>query len=289
MEPVLGLRIVTYNIRRLVLLATLLLGTVNVALSDSDVVYKIGVVPQFNKSATTDIWQKIVSLYESASGYRFTLIAEDSFESFEKSCAQGVYDFVYLNPLQAHLLWQRKLYKPIAKDSGAVLQGIVVVRNDSSIESVKDLAGQEMVFSTPNAFGASLVLRSDMASIFNIKVKERYVQNQSSVYRNVMMGLAVAGGGVQKTLSQQPIEIRKSLRVIYQTVSLPSHAFAVRTSLPDTVIRQMQITLLEIGKSEEGRSALLSIPVKKIDTATENSYDGVAELRLENWYQGVLH
>ena len=289
MEPVLGLRIVTYNIRRLVLLATLLLGTVNVALSDSDVVYKIGVVPQFNKSATTDIWQKIVSLYESASGYRFTLIAEDSFEIFEKSCAQGVYDFVYLNPLQAHLLWQRKLYKPIAKDSGAVLQGIVVVRNDSSIESVKDLAGQQMVFSTPNAFGASLVLRSDMASIFNIKVKERYVQNQSSVYRNVMMGLAVAGGGVQKTLSQQPIEIRKSLRVIYQTVSLPSHAFAVRTSLPDTVIRQMQIALLEIGKSEEGRSALLSIPVKKIDTATENSYDGVAELRLENWYQGVLH
>jgi len=262
-------------------------------MSDQDLVYKIGVVPQFTKEANsdawhTDAWQTLISEYERYSSYRFTLAAVDSFEEFEKACARGEYDFVYLNPLQAHLLWKGRIYKPIAKDTGAGLQGIVVVRKDSVIKNLKELTGMAMDFSSPNSFSASMALRADMENLFGVNVKERYVYDQSLVYQNVAQGLAIAGGGDQITLSHQPAEIQKSLRVIYGTRTLPGHAFAVRANLPEPVIRHMQETLLKIGETAAGRSLLSAIHVLQIDVASGKDYDGIAAMQLRKWYQGGL-
>jgi phosphonate transport system substrate-binding protein len=244
----------------------------------------VGVVPQFDARHITRIWQPILEEISRLSGIALELKTSSSIPEFEQQFASGTYDFAYMNPYHAVLAHQKQGYEPVVRDTGRSLHGIIVVRKDSALTSVKQLDGQTVAFPAPNALGASLIPRAEFASKFDINIKEIYVKSHSSVYLNVLLGKAAAGGGVQKTLSQQPEEIREQLQVLYKTKGVAPHPLSVHERVDQNTVDRVTEAFLELGSTDTGKNLLKQIPIKSIGAASMEDYKSLRKMGLEAFY-----
>jgi phosphonate transport system substrate-binding protein len=267
-----------------VVLSAPMVSSVN-AEHDGNHVYTVGVVPQFDARRIHAIWRPILDALEEKTGLRFSLRGSPTIPAFEKGFIQGSFDFAYMNPYHILPANQKQGYMPLVRDAERTLYGVLVVARDSPIQQVSDLDGKTVAFPAPNALGASLMIRADFQNIFKIQVLPRYVKSHSSVYLNVVLGETAAGGGVQKTLGQQPENIREALRVLYTTDHVAPHPFTVHPRVPDAVRKKVRVALLSLAKTEAGKDMLARIPIKRIGIASMDDYRPLADLGLERFYE----
>lgn len=246
--------------------------------------YSVGVVPQFEARRIAEIWQPILDEVSKQSGIRLRLKASSSIPVFEKQLSKGEFDFAYMNPYHAIVANKNKGYKPLLRDIGRRLFGIIVVKKDSTMQSISELDGKVVAFPAPNSLGAALIPRAEFARKFKIKVDEVYVQSHSSVYLNVLLSKVAAGGGVQKTLSQQPEKVRNQLRVLHRTVKVSPHPLAVHPRVPKIIQEKIKAAFLELGNSEQGKKLLEKIPMKKIGVANIHDYSSLKKMGLDKYY-----
>lgn len=232
-------------------------------------VYTFGVTPQFEQRKLYAIWNPIVGELSRRTGLKFKLVTTLTIDNFEKEFAMGAFDFVYINPY--HIMKSRR-YLPLVADS-VPLHGILVVRRDAPIQRLKELEGKEVAFPSPNALGASLLMRADLEQLHHVKVKPLYVKTHSSVYLHVVKGLTAAGGGVEKSLSEQDPAIRNALRVIYTTRDLASHPVAAHEHVRPVDREKVRHALLAMDATPEGRALLAKIPVKQLKPVSLDDYE----------------
>ncbi len=272
------------NLRYITVVFLLLLQATTSALADK--VYSVGVVPQFEARRISQIWQPILDEVSQRSGVKLELKASPNIPTFEKEFSTGEFDFAYMNPYHAIVANEKQGYTPLLRDNGRNLFGIIVVKKDSPIQSVGELDGKTVAFPSPNALGATLLPRAEFDRKFNIKINELYVNSHSSVYLNVLFGKTTAGGGVQKTLSQQPEEIRDKLRILYKTDPVPPHPFTAHSRVDKSVQDKIKAAFLELGNDEKGKELLKKIPMKKIGSANINDYEPIKKLGLDKYIKG---
>lgn len=247
-------------------------------------VIKMGVVPQFSAERVTSIWEPILKAVSDKTGIKLQLDASTDIPSFEKRFNAGDFDLAYMNPYHAIVANKEAGYEPILRDIGRTLYGILVVKKDSPLKTVEELAGKKVAFPAPNALGAALIPRAEFSRKYNIDIDEMYVSSHSSVYLNVVLGIAQAGGGVQKTLQQQNEEIRSQLRIINKTAEVPPHPIAAHPRVEPEIVEKITAAFLELGKTVDGREMLGEIPVKVIGKTELKDYDLLNEMGLEDFY-----
>lgn len=251
-------------------------------------IYTIGIVPQFESRKIRRIWQPIVNYLKKETGYQFRIKGSPTIGEFEQEVFRGEFDFAYMNPLHLVIGNKKVGYRPMLRDIDKELKGVLVVKKESGIRHVSELAGQPVAFPSPHALGASILIRQALEDIFKIKVVPVYAKTHDSVYLNVLLGATVAGGGVQQTLSRQPIERKDALRVLYTTVGVPSHPLAVLPTVPADVAHAVQAAMLHLGEFPQGRALLEHIPMKKIGVTDLKTYQSLTQMGLDRFYQGVL-
>jgi phosphonate transport system substrate-binding protein len=249
-----------------------------------DKIYKVGIVPQFEARRLHQIWRPIFNELEQRTGLRFEIQGSPTINAFEREFMSGTFDFAYMNPYHILLASEMEGYIPLTRDVGRTLHGVLVVHKDSDIRTVEDLNKKQVAFPSPNALGASLQMRQELADKFHIQVKPRYVRTHDSVYLNVALRQASAGGGVQKTLSHQPEDIRSMLKVIHSTTPVPPHPLAAHPRVPAEVRDTVRQALLAIGDTEAGRQLLAEIPVRQIGVASITDYAPLKEMGLDRFY-----
>ena len=249
-----------------------------------DVVYSFGVVPQFEQRKLFRIWRPILDELERRTGFTFKLVGSPKIPVFEQKFMDGVYDFAYMNPyhlLQAH---GSQGYLPLVRDDGRMLQGILVVAKESPIQSVRELTGKTVAFPSPNALGASLLLRAELSRLHGVEVIPHYAQTHSSVYLHVILGKAMAGGGVASTLNSQKPEIRQKLRILYETRPVNPHPIAAHPRVPEAHREKVQRALLAMAQTERGAALLAKIPMGRAVTASLEDYTPMSSWGLEEFY-----
>lgn len=263
------------------LLVVSLLGTLSTA--QQAPTYTLSVVPQLPRLVLFEDWQPLLDHLSATLGVSFELRVEDSIPSFERSFLQGAPDFIFLNPYHQVMAAEAQGYVPLVSDASRQLKGILVVKEDSPYQTVQDLAGQPIAFPSPNAFGASLYMRALLADQ-GVTFVPAYVETHSNAYRYVILGQAVAGGGVRNTLSKEPEALASQLRVIYETPGVRPHPLSAHPRVPETVRDAVVEAVLALYESGDGRQLLkavqLSQPVR-VDYAGD--YAGLADLDLENY------
>ncbi len=262
----------------------LLFGLSSTAFSGTT--YTVGIVPQYEAEKLHRIWRPILDLLEQQTGERFELRGSYSISDFERQFASGDFDFAYMNPYHFVVANKQAGYIPLVKDTGKKLYGILVTRNDSSINSPTDLEGKKIAYPSPNALGASMMIRKELQETFGVTPSPLYVRSHDSVYLNVLLGKTAAGGGVQKTFNQQKPEYRKALKIIYQTTQINPHPFAALSSVPEDVRKKVTAAMIKLGNSEHGRELLAKIPIKQIGPATMQDYTPLLTMGLDRYYQG---
>ena len=270
--------------RRMALALVLLLASWSgVRMAHGAESYTFAVVPQFEQRKLFSIWKPIVDELSKRTGLNITLSTALSIPAFEQGLEKGHYDFVYSNPYHILKAFDTQGYLPLVRDA-APLRGILVVRKDSPLRHPGDMDGKELAIPSPNALGASLLLRSDLENLYKARVKMVNVKTHSAVYMNVLTGVVEAGGGVEKTLQEQGPSVQDGLRVLYTTREMPSHPIAAHPRVARQVREQVRKALLDLAASPEGAAMVDNIPMKKMQATSIADYKVMKSWGLERYW-----
>lgn len=250
----------------------------------TQVSYTFGVVPQFQHRRILKIWRPILNEIEKRTGIKLNLTGTPTIPAFEKKFMKGDLDFAYMNPYHILVASQSPGYIPLVRDGSRRLQGILVVRKDSKIKNMIELNNKLVAFPSPNALGASMLIRADLEKRHDIKLIPKYAQTHSSVYLHVVKGLVVGGGGVMSTFKAQKPEIREKLKIIFKTRSVIPHPVTAHPRVPKHHVRKIKAAFLALGKTQEGREMLSKIPMKKIVSSFKDEYMSLADWGLDKYY-----
>jgi len=243
--------------------------------------YVVGVVPQFNTKKIYRIWSPILSNLSERTGHTFVLKGSEDIPSFEANLAKSEYDLAYMNPY--HYIMNPQ-YRPVVRDHGRQLYGILVTQKEGNIKSINDLQGKTLHFPAPNALGASLMIRAELIDKFGITFESKYVNTHSSVFLNTALGLASAGGGVQKTYSRQKEQIKEKLTILHETEKVTPHPLTVHQRIPKEIYLLIQNALMAYAATDEGKAALKKVPFKQLGVANKEDYQSVSDMKLDAYY-----
>ncbi|MBI3560888.1 MAG: phosphate/phosphite/phosphonate ABC transporter substrate-binding protein [Gammaproteobacteria bacterium] len=255
-------------------MAMLMMNTATIAAEH----YTFGIVPQASGSKLAQQWVPVLAYLQEKTGYKLEFATARNIPSYEQRLLDGKYDLAYMNPYHYTKYSATSGYRAFAKAKDARLQGILVVRKDSSYRELKDLAKQEIAFPS-NAFAANQIPRS----YFNnnkIEFTPRYVSSHDSVYRNVAKGRFAAGGGVMRTFNNTAAEFRDNLRVLWTSDSFSPHAFAALPRVPADVVKRIQKAMLDMAADPRGRVLLEGISFKAIEAAQDSEYNDLRALHV---------
>jgi phosphonate transport system substrate-binding protein len=247
-------------------------------------VYSFGVVPQFEQRKLFRIWRPILDELERRTGFSFVLVGSSKIPDFEQKFLEGIYDFAYMNPYHLLLAHDAQGYLPLVRDGDRMLKGILVVSKESPIQSVQELAGKTVAFPSPNALGASLLMRAELARFHGVEVIPHYAQTHSSVYLHVALGMNPAGGGVASTLRSQKPEIRHKLRILHQTQAVNPHPLGAHPRVPVAHQEKVRRALLEMAQTKNGAILLSKIPMRRAIAASLEDYTPLRSWGLEEFY-----
>lgn len=241
----------------------------------------ISIVPQFSAITIHKDWTPVLKKLTEKTGLEFELLFDSSIPNFEVSFSKGIPDFVFLNPY--HMLLARKAqgYIPLVRDSDKMLTGRLFVKNDSPIMSINDLNGKTLAFPAPNAYGASLLIQSSLKKN-NIEIKPVYVSTHSNVYRAVLMGDVMAGGGVNNTFQREPDNIKNQLRLLYETQESAPHPLAAHPRIAEAIRHRLTTAFIELSKMPENMELFKAIQMSKpVEADFLKDYQPLEALRLE--------
>ena len=245
----------------------------------------LSVIPRLPATVIHRDWSPFSERLAQAINMPVELRIFDAFADFESYAVSGQADLVFANPYQL-VLWRRHPgFIPLVRDDARQLSGILVVRSDNPITSVHDLDGKQIAFPHPNAFGASLYMRALLEREFGIRFTPVYVTSHANVYRNVILGKAAAGGGVNITLNLESPSVRSLLRVLYETPGVAAHPLSAHPRLSAALREKITNAVLRMSEDEVGRGILhrvaLTQPVRA-DYARD--YQRLENLRLDKYY-----
>lgn len=229
----------------------------------ADRVYTIARAPQLSISKTEKAWAPYIKYLNENSSSEFVLKLYENRDLFERDVKDGKVDFYFGNPGYGIVGHLNHGYQPVIRSDKKKLQGILVARKDSEIKRVTDLQNKSLVFPGKTAFAASLLIKHYLDKDYQLQFSEGYVVGHDNVYRNVLNGNYVAGGGVFKTLNREPEGLRNQLRVIYKTPGVSSHPLMMHPAVPAAIKKVLVDNTLALNENEKGKKILKKIKLSK--------------------------
>lgn len=244
---------------------------------------EISIVPQFPLEQLASTWNPILREITRTTGMRFTLRNYASIPAFEEAFLRGQPDLAFVNPYHAVMARKAAGYLPILRNDGERLTGLLVVRKDSGITSLKQLDGAIIAFPAPNAFGASLYMRALLAEQAHLHITPVYRSTHPNVFRHVITGSAQAGGVIRQTFDHETAEVRDQLRVLYETPPAYPHLLVAHPRVPQKVRQALQEAFIKLATSVEGARLLEGIHMRTPVRASYANYQPLEKLGLERY------
>ena len=213
------------------------------------------IVPQLAPTQLYAAWAPVLERVGRSAKTCFDLQIPASVPAFEKAVMTGKADFAFMNPYHLVMAHRAQGYDPLLADGKQLLDGIIVVKADSPITSIAQLKGQKVAFPSPNAFAASLLIRSFFAKA-HTPIDPVYVRSHGNVYRAVILGDVAAGGGVNATYLRERLEVRERLKILYVTPGFRPHPFAAHPRIPFALSKAVVDGFMDM-KSDSSSLALL--------------------------------
>ncbi|MCB2188596.1 MAG: phosphate/phosphite/phosphonate ABC transporter substrate-binding protein [Deltaproteobacteria bacterium] len=253
-------------------------------------VYLFAVHPLHNPQRLFSKYQPLIDLVnERIQGFSLKLVASRDYQAFEQKLYNGRFHFALPNPLQT-LASQRHGYRIVGKMADDdMFRGIIIMRRDSEVMFVEDLAGAALSFPAPTALAATMLPKYFLQTRgLNLAGNDlRYVGSQESAIMNVYLGKTVAAGTWplpwDMLLHSRP-ELGQALEVKWRTPPLVNNGLVARRDLPVSQVQELVDVLVALPRDARGREILARINIPGFEQATAATYAPVREF-LENYYR----
>lgn len=245
----------------------------------------VAVVPQFQAAEVHQTWGPVLDRLAQETGLSFTLKIAKDIPAFEDDFEAGRPDLVYLNPYHQVMAKKAQGYVPLVRD-GKLLTGILVVRKDDPITSTKALAGKEIAYPAPNAFGASLLVRSHLQEVDQINTQPFYAKTHTNAYRQVIVGKMAAAGGVRATLDKEPDEVKAALRILWETPGAAPHPVSAHPRVPAKQMEAIAAGFLKMSKDAAGQALLKAVLIPNpVRADYSRDYQPLEKLKLDKYVE----
>jgi len=228
-----------------------------------------GIHPYLNATSLIERFTPLVDYLAKKTNTRIDIRVAGSYQKHLDAIAAGEVDIAYMGP--ALYLKLVRLHKDIVAlgrlgyANRNTFRGAIVVRQDSTITSLAELANKRFAFGDPNSTLSSLVPKSLLLSagvgLSELK-KYAYLNNHHNVALAVLMGKYDAGGIKEEVYYQYK---DRGLKVLQWTPYIPTHIFIANSTIGHEKVKQLQQSLLIIHKETNGLNILNNI--KKGTTA----------------------
>ena len=247
-------------------------------------VFKVGIVPQFSAKRIVSIWEPILKELEVKTGYKFQIVGIPTIPEFEKEYEKGTFDIAYMNPYHSIVANKTQGYEAVLKDGSKFLFGVLAVKKDDPIQNVSELNGAKISFPSPNALGASLLMRTELKTVQNIDITPVYVNTHTDSYLSVLEGKTRAGGGVMGTFNELSEDIKDQLRIFYTTQKTPPHPIVMHPRIDKATQQKIIAAFLEMSQNETTKALLAKIPIKDLVETNQAEYEVLEALGMEDFY-----
>ena len=246
--------------------------------------YVVGIHPLHNPQRLIETYGPILEHINAATpGVHFRLEASRNYEEFEKKLFSGHFDFAMPNPYQTILSLKHgyRVFGKMADDEN--FRGIILVRKDSGILTVRDLKGKKVAYPSPTALAATMMpqyyLHTHGIDV-NRDIENIYVGSQESSIINVFRGHVAAGATWPLPwliFQEEHPDQANQMEVKWQTESLPNNGWVVRQDVPLEVENQFSSALFSLNSSAQGRKMLERLPISRFEPATDATYAPVRD------------
>ena len=219
--------------------------------------FKLGVVSFYNPRLMYLKYQPLVDYLSASSGTTWELAISGSFERTVEALCAGDVALAYLGPftyLRAQQRCGATVLARLATGGRAHYSSLIMVRRDSPIRSLADLAGKRFAFGAPLSTSSHLVPRGMLLEAGlrpGQDVSCQYFQHHERAARAVLLGQAEACG--VRDLVGRKFEER-GLRVIAQSAPIPNFPLV----LSPHASNELRQTLLEVLLERPRRDAAVA-------------------------------
>ena len=244
--------------------------------------YRLAVVPQFTPLEMTRFWAPVVQALSQA-GLPCELVVYPTIASFEPEFLKGQADIAYLNPYHMVMAKRAHRYEALLRDTRP-LQGLLLVKRDGPVKSIEQLKDHRIAFPAPNAFAASLYIRSILERQYRLRYEANYSGTHRNAVRQVLSGDAAAAGVVQTTFERERPEVQQAFQAIYTTPALSPHPIAVHPRVPQAVRKLLIETLQATARNLETKPLMAAIQMPNpVNANYAMDYAPLERLKIEKF------
>ncbi|HED19325.1 MAG TPA: phosphate/phosphite/phosphonate ABC transporter substrate-binding protein [Gammaproteobacteria bacterium] len=198
-----------------------------------------GVFPYLPTRKLEQMYAPTAARFGELLNVQVKLRTRPDFERFREQVHQQSYDIIFIQPFDYIRAAADNGYLPLARwaragngDNIEGLRAIFVVRADSTVNTLNDLAGKRVA--TPDKDAAVSLLGRHALSSFKLdkKVEIYPINNHIACLTQVRVKKAAACVTAQPTLKLFRDHTGAKLRVLYETQHIPSSLFAVHKRIP---------------------------------------------------------
>lgn len=220
--------------------------------------FVVAVAPNQPPVVLHKVWSPFVAELSRAAGVRLELKLYERVGVFIDDCDAGVPDLIFAAPNLFFLAHQKEGYLPLVR-SRAMLKGVIFVRKDSPVKSIRDLEGKTIAFVGPKSI-CSVVTRHSLASSRPpIELNASFIGSTINVAKAVLLGKVDAGATLEGPLLTEVGDGSDQLRRIFETPPVASHPLAAHPRVPEEVRERIAAAVLALAGSAEGQRLLAGV------------------------------
>jgi len=207
-----------------------------------------------------------------------------NYEEHISFVGQDAVDFAYIGPAPYVTVVERYGPKPIlarVETKGTpYLNGVVFVRQDSSMQSLADLKGKRFAFGDPESTMGSIMPRF---ALFEAGIRLQDLARVSHVQSHDNVVLGVLSGDFDAGVVRADIYDEMAGRGLRKIAELPrvsEHLFVARSDLPSQDVRRLRRALLQLRSTPEGQRVMhaISTEMTGLVPASDADYDGIRKI-----------
>ncbi|MCC6680315.1 MAG: phosphate/phosphite/phosphonate ABC transporter substrate-binding protein [Phycisphaeraceae bacterium] len=210
----------------------------------------------------------------------------NSYQSVIDALADGTADAACLGSMAAVVAFDRigvrVLAKPVQSDGLDHYSGLILVRSDSDITTLKQLAGRRMAMvrltTAGHLFPIQQLLAADLLQGPRAVAVVWAGTHDDSLQLLLDGQVEAAAMKNLRLLAYEQERGKADVRILAESESVPNNAIFVRPGLEPQLIEKLHNALMHMHESESGRAALRVMSVKQFADCDPSQYAADYEL-----------
>lgn len=240
-------------------LAAAILPTLGTAAETQTLGVREGIAEQVSPSKMQDRFKGFADYIGNATGRQTLVDASQDSKFMLQNMKSGKYDILFVRPSGLAGRAIRENGYVLVAEAKDELYAAFIVKKDSPVRTVKDLAGKRVAMPEQSAFITKVALASlKDAGVDHATLNIQYTRYQDSAAFSVDQ--SVADVAVVSPIVSKPWE-KKGGRLIHRSKRVPSWAVVASSKVSAAEVAKLRAALLNMDNSENGRKVLSQIGV----------------------------